>query len=56
MTICPYDCTRCIKPECRMEGCAYTREKMMDACEGCGVLFVAVHYTTFCMTCLNSEP
>jgi hypothetical protein len=54
--ICPHDCTVCIKPECRMEGCERTGEKMKDTCEGCGMLFVAVQYSTFCVTCLNSEP
>jgi len=27
----------------------------MDTCEGCGTLFVAVHYSTFCVVCINSE-
>ena len=42
MKICPYDCTVCINPECRVEGC--------------GMLFVAVRYSTFCVMCINSEP
>lgn len=56
MNICPYDCTVCIKPECRMEGCERTGKKMMDTCEGCGTLFVTVEYSTFCVMCINSEP
>ena len=55
MKICPYDCTVCLKPECRVEGCEQTGDKMMDTCEGCGTPFVAIHYSTFCVTCLNSE-
>lgn len=56
MNICPYDCTVCIKPECRKEGCERTGEKMLDTCEECGVVFVAVHRSSFCVMCINSEP
>jgi hypothetical protein len=53
--ICPYDCTVCIKPECRI-GCERTGESMMEPCDGCGVLFVAVRYAMVCLVCLNREP
>ena len=56
MKICPYDCTVCDKPECRIDGCERTGESMMDPCEGCGMLFVAARYSTVCLVCLNREP
>ena len=56
MKICPYDCEVCNKLECRAEGCEWTGENMMDPCEGCGMLFVAVRYSPFCLMCVNREP
>jgi hypothetical protein len=55
VNICPYDCTVCIKPNCRAEGCEKTGERMIDTCEGCGTFFVAVHYSAFCAMCIKSE-
>jgi hypothetical protein len=54
--ICPYDCTVCLKAECRMEGCERTGENMMDTCEECGVLVISLHRSGFCVMCINSEP
>jgi len=52
MRICPYDCSRCIDPSCRRDGCRQVNETMPVVCEP----VACVNCLQLCMICvLTSE-
>lgn len=53
MTICPYDCTPCIDPSCRLDGCKQINETIHLICDACGDPVGRVNCLHLCVTCVQ---
>jgi uncharacterized OB-fold protein len=53
--VCPFDCSLCIDPLCRVEGCKQTGEVMFEMCNDCGELFIPINQMAICIGCIDCE-